>query len=765
MKNTMKLPDKIKRLIGRPWLHLVFLACLLIFVYSQSTIVLMDDNVFYQKFTEKLANEGQFDFSLPGFHGGDFLTVPIYWLTHSPYSVAYLEMLLAVLSIFVIYLAAKEIYQNKAWGVIAAYIYLLCPFEYANPLRGHHHASMIFLTALGVYLLLKNNRFAWLAFGISYIIRPFAVALAPLFLYQRKLKQFFLSLAIPAVYVAVEYWQIGKVQIGVHENFTPNNLFSIQRLFMNLAYAFQNYFSIHSYSFLNCLGSYDLAHLSPFITFLALLSALYYKKRFTNRRLFFALVFSAAIALVLPAALVHLDMWYLWVFNFCLIILALPALGSHRLFPPIVAASFFFQFFYAYLSYRDVYWHNYAVFAVPILIFIASLIYAFMSKPKKEEIKPQILIATGIYPPDIGGPATIIKNLAQDLRRGGFAVGVITYSQIHAQSNDEVIRINKNIFGSKIYYFLRLLVAACCVDIIYVTDTYSVGYFAWLIKKLTGKKYIVRFAGDSAWETAAANGWTTDYIIDFAKKKYDSKIEKLKERRQKILADADVVIAVSNFMGDLAKLIGTAENKIKVIYNSVGFMDIPEPRETQIKLPQDGKIIMTACRLTKWKGVDLLIDVLPEIRNSLGKIYLVVLGDGPEAANLKKSVKELKLEESVIFLDRITHEEILDYYRRADVFVLNTNYEGLSHTLLEVMLAGTPIVATNVGGNPEVIENNKEGLLVGYGRKEELKEAIVKILKDKELADSFVSQAKEKLKSFNWRGTVAQTAAVLKKLL
>ncbi len=386
MKNTMKLLNKIKTLVKNPWTHLVFLACLLIFIYSQSTIVLMDDNVHYQAFTEKLA-KGQFDLSIPGFHGGDFLTLPVYLLTHSKASVAYSEMLSAILAIFTMYLAVKEIYGNKVWAVIAAYIFLLMPFDYALPLRGHHNVSIIFLATLGLYLLFKNSRFAWLVFGLSYITRPFTIALAPLFLYKKKFKQFFLSLIIPAVYVAAQYWQIGRIHLGVHENLTPGSLFSVNRFFLNLAYAFQNYFSIHNYSFLNCLGSYDMIHLSPFITFLALLGFLYQKRYFSDRRLFFALLASAAIALAIPASFFHLDMGYLLVFNLCLIFLALPVITSHWLLPPIVTASFFFQFLYAFLSYQNEYWYNYSLFVVPVCIFIISLIYAFILRNKSNNCR------------------------------------------------------------------------------------------------------------------------------------------------------------------------------------------------------------------------------------------------------------------------------------------------------------------------------------------------------------------------------------------
>lgn len=376
-KNTMKVNLKFLNLIKNPWAHLIFLALLLILLYSQSTIYLMDDSYYYQRFTEKLVNEGQVDFSLPGFHGADFLTAPIYLITRSPFSVAILDIIAAILNIFLIYLATREIFRNEKLGVFAAYIYVLNPLDYSNPLRGHHHTPLIMLILLGLYLLFRNSKLTFLAFGLSYIVRPFGIALAPLFLYKKKIGQFFLSLTIPAAYLIGEYWQIGKIHIGVHTNLTPTTLFSPQRFILNLGYAFQNYFSIHNYSFLNRLDTADMIHLSPFITFLALIGVLYHQKFFTDKKLFLALLASSVIALVIPASFFHLDMWHLWTFNLTLILLALPVIMKFTKLIPFIVLSFFFQFFYTYLTFRDVFWHNYTIFVIPASILIISLIYTY----------------------------------------------------------------------------------------------------------------------------------------------------------------------------------------------------------------------------------------------------------------------------------------------------------------------------------------------------------------------------------------------------
>ena len=414
-----------------------------------------------------------------------------------------------------------------------------------------------------------------------------------------------------------------------------------------------------------------------------------------------------------------------------------------------------------------------------VLIAIGSfLIYRFVIFKKhkreggQEEVarKKRILIATGIFPPDIGGPATMLEAMAHEFIKNDFQVKILTYAEDSKKSkgNFEVIRVNKKKKWKKFCFLKKMYKYSDWADVIYVTDTYSVGYFAYLMKKYLDKKYVLRFAGDSAWETAVAQGWTSDYIVDFQEKKYSEEIESLKNRRSMIMKNADTVIAVSNFMKDLATKIGVQEDKIKVIYNSTDFVnkeniDDKKIQDLKNKYGQDKKIVVTSCRLTAWKGVDGIIKILPKLKEKVGAINFLVLGDGPEMDNLKKLAHERGVENEVHFLGRVQHSETFGYFKAADLYILNTNYEGLSHALLDVMEVGAPIITTNVGGNPEVIESEENGILVEYNNEEELLDACEKVLNDEELQNKFVQNSKEKLNKFRWENTVKETISVLSK--
>lgn len=387
------------------------------------------------------------------------------------------------------------------------------------------------------------------------------------------------------------------------------------------------------------------------------------------------------------------------------------------------------------------------------------------------EKKMKVLIATGIYPPDYRGPATLLEALPRALINKGIEVKIITYSFIKTRPEERgmVYRIKRGKIAalSQIRYLVKLWRLADWADEIYALDVYSAGYFTYLMKKIKGVKYAVRFVGDSAWETATRNGWCGDYIIDFQDKTYDKNIERLKARRKKILLGADKIVAPSNFIGLVLNKIGVEKEKVKVIYNSLDFSRYPFDENSVVSIKEKygrgSKIIVSPGQLNPWKGFDGVIKILPELMKELNlKINLLILGKGQEHDNLEKLARELGVSERVHFLGRIEHEKIMDYFKAADLFILNSNYEGMSHVLLEAMESGAPIITTNRGGNPEVIADNETGLIVNYNNEAELLKAAKKIFSDNDFAKKIAVNAKEKIKFFSWEKTVDETAETLR---
>lgn len=374
----------INAFFKKPAFHILFLMILLFIVMLNTRVHQLDDGFLYQEFAEKLVKEKRMDFSVPGFHGPSFFAALVYLFTRSSHAINYSENLIALLTIPIIYVAVRELYQDKFRGVLASYIYVLMPGINMTGFRGWSWTSTTLFSFLTIYLLWKKPRWSWISWGIAIIIKVFPIALAPFFIYKKRYKEMFLALIIPLAYVILQYLQIGKIFVGAHPELSAQKLFNLSRLPANIAFAFQSYFSVHNYTPYNPVYYFDMIHFSPFITFFALLAIIYYKKYFENKRLFLALLSYSIIAFFLTASFFYFDRYYFTLFDWSLVILSVAVIPSFLVLLPIVALHSWFQFFYFYLEYKDLFWPNgtKVLFLIPIVIFLVSLIYIIVERKK-----------------------------------------------------------------------------------------------------------------------------------------------------------------------------------------------------------------------------------------------------------------------------------------------------------------------------------------------------------------------------------------------
>ncbi|MFC1612612.1 glycosyltransferase family 4 protein, partial [Patescibacteria group bacterium] len=153
-----------------------------------------------------------------------------------------------------------------------------------------------------------------------------------------------------------------------------------------------------------------------------------------------------------------------------------------------------------------------------------------------------------------------------------------------------------------------------------------------------------------------------------------------------------------------------------------------------------------AGRLVSWKGLDTLIDVVKDIPNA----EFEIVGDGPEYRNLELRIKNAECGERIKLLGRLEHDETIRKMHQADLFVLNSAYEGLSHVILEAMACGLPVAVSRAGGNTELISQNEErGYLFEYNNKEQIKEKINHIISHPEEAQEKSKKAREFISGFS----------------
>ncbi len=376
----------------------------------------------------------------------------------------------------------------------------------------------------------------------------------------------------------------------------------------------------------------------------------------------------------------------------------------------------------------------------------------------KQNTKSRLLIVTPALPPEIGGPATYAHFLLEKLPEEGFEVRAVSYGKTAGHS--KAVRY--------ILFSWRILKESFWADAIYAMDPVF-GLAGWCAARLTGKKYYLKIVGDYAWEQGTNRFGVTDMLDTFVmmpSSSYRLPVRFLRSVQTFVARHADSIITPSQYLKTIVIKWGIDPQKISVIYNAFTAPAlIRSQEEVRQSLGLSGTIIVSAGRLVPWKGFKTLIRVIKKFRQSRPEIRLLIAGDGPDATQLKNYITQEQAESYVILLGRIAHEHVLAYCRAADVFVLNTGYEGLSHQLLEVMAMGTPIITTRVGGNPELITDGVTGSLVAYNDEQALSLALSDILSHYDKAKERAEAAEEKVKEFNSKTLLLETAAILKKYL
>ncbi len=378
----------------------------------------------------------------------------------------------------------------------------------------------------------------------------------------------------------------------------------------------------------------------------------------------------------------------------------------------------------------------------------------------------RILITSPIFPPDLGGPSTYVPTLGRWLVERGHEVRVVAFCSDPNPSGYpfEVTAIPR---GFLPWRYLRSFLAqwrqARWADVVYVNE--HLALLPVLAAKLRRKPVCIRVMVDGSWEIAHRRGWTSDDIDTFQGRDYGLRVRLVRTMQRWWWAKADAVVCVSDYLRRIVAGHGVEAGKLHRIHNAYnGPRSFPLEREEarrRLGLPADRRIVTTVCRLMVWKGVDGVLEALAGLPED---VMLVVVGDGAERDAWRALAERLGVADRVVWAGERSHEETLAFVRASDLFVLNSRYEGLSHTLLEVMFLGVPIVCTSVCGNPELVRDGWNGLLVPPGDPERLRGALASLLDDPERSREFGRRSMEKVRDFDRERLFGRLEALLEEL-
>jgi len=324
----------------------------------------------------------------------------------------------------------------------------------------------------------------------------------------------------------------------------------------------------------------------------------------------------------------------------------------------------------------------------------------------------KLLIATGLYPPDIGGPATYTVFLEKHLPLFGIAFSVVPFGIV--RKYPKVIR--------HCMYTLALIRSGFSTDVIYALDTVSVGVPALIASVILRKPLYLRVPGDYAWEQGQQRFGITETLDEYlVRKEKPLGVRILAWLQYRVAKRATRIIVPSDYMKGVVRAWGIDSQKVVRIYSALKVIEVPESKETlRTQFGYRGFVVVTAARLVPWKGISALIDVIANLRSESFDISLQVIGDGTSRTELEQRVQEKNIGSYIAFQGVVDRRLLGKRIKAADVFVLNTSYEGLSHQLLEVMSIGIPIITTSVGGNIELVTHKAEGNLVPFKGIEEI---------------------------------------------
>ena len=351
----------------------------------------------------------------------------------------------------------------------------------------------------------------------------------------------------------------------------------------------------------------------------------------------------------------------------------------------------------------------------------------------------RVLVTVGIFPPDIGGPATFVPKIAKYFQDElNYEIEILTLSDNkNSNINDDfsVKRIDRNL--PIIYRWLKTIFTIYKLgknkDLIFVNGLGTETTIANIFLK---KKIIRKIVGDPVWERAYSKAKISESFDEFQVKNYGFSISLQKKVRSFSIKKSDIVVTPSQHLKNFILNLGF-KNKIEIINNGVFI-----PEENTNIFTNDQINITIVSRLVSHKNIKKIIRAISDLNDPL--IYLNIIGDGPELNQLQKISLESNNKDNIIFHGKLNRDDINHIFLKSDIYIQASNYEGLPHSLLEAMSYGIPVLCTPVGECKEILGNEDRGYILDLPvSKNNIKSKISEIIGEKDIANKKGERGKD----------------------
>jgi glycosyltransferase involved in cell wall biosynthesis len=374
----------------------------------------------------------------------------------------------------------------------------------------------------------------------------------------------------------------------------------------------------------------------------------------------------------------------------------------------------------------------------------------------QEKLNVLFITGTKLHPFHIGGTEIATFHLATELARQECEISIIT-GQIPTDKISKRNELNFKIEEIKtgtlpiirgILYsigcFFKTLSLRKKIDIIHIQPLFPLGLLGITLGLIIKKSTII---------------WARGSDIDI--------YSKFKSLMKWVIKRATSVIALSS--NQKRKMEALAKRKtIMVIPNGV---EIPNSIDKNIiffssylkelisSLPSshilntinsDTKIVLYVGRLEEFKGIRYLLRAIPHILKEIPNTLFLFVGNGNKRNDFLKLSNKISISNNTLFVKKIPHKELFNFYRNSDIFVNPSLREGVSNVVLEAMASGLPVVACKVGGTPDIIKNGETGLLINPENINQITYSLLKLLKSVDLRNLYGANAKNFVLNLSW---------------
>jgi glycosyltransferase involved in cell wall biosynthesis len=344
----------------------------------------------------------------------------------------------------------------------------------------------------------------------------------------------------------------------------------------------------------------------------------------------------------------------------------------------------------------------------------------------------RVLIVSGIWPPDVGGPASHAPDVARFLTGRGHGVEVVTTAVAAPAPQAYPVqwvsrRLPKGVLHLRAVSLLRS--RARRADVVYTTGMFGRSAAG---ASAARRPYVIKLTADPAFERSRRRGLVAGDVLEFQAGGGGPAADVLRVARDVELRHAAHVFCPSAYLRELALGWGVAPERVSVLPNPAPELPELAPRD-QLKrtFGVDGATLAFAGRLTAQKALGRALEAVAATEG----VRLVIAGDGPDRVPLEGRARALGIADRVSFLGAQPRERIVELFRAADATILSSSWENFPHTVVEALAVGTPVLAMEAGGVAEVVRDGVNGLLVPPGDTAALGEAVRRYFADEALRE------------------------------